>query len=486
MAKFNNEEWNEEAYNKLYNTYNQKSGNRIVVNSLDKKTALEHPEFATSMFEDKLGYLNAQDKNNTAKMQEYNNALNMTRRQHGYTLGSDGNTPTLYNDPKLDTSISTQKPADYVSKYKNKIDSLYNTIANSKFSYDVNSDPSYQAYKAAYVRDGNRAMQDTLGEALGSSGFAGSSYANTAATQANDYYMSQLNDKVPELYQQAYARYQDELANKNQNLNTLMNLENNDYSRYRDLINDYNNDREFEWNQKQAQYAADRYTSDQQKNDARYEANQLTEARQNEIANQLAREQMKNDAKAQEMASLLDWFKVKGYGYDPTTGGIVQGLDYTKTMGVDQFGNPTLDNLKYQSDDYNTKTDLAIKDYTARNNAGIGWANAQTNRNNAETNRMNAETNKTNATTNRMKATSGISDTNLKNSRTALDRVVKNNSYTTLDMNGKQITKNKLTDNQVKQEQALILKNLYDTGQLTAAEVTRLTDEYGLNSVSIK
>lgn len=479
MAKFNNEEWNEEAYNKLYNTYNQKAGGRIVLNDLDKQYALKDRNFATATFQNKTNYLNAQDSGDTAKMQEANNAQNMTRRQYGYTLGSDGNTPTLYNDPKLDTSISTQKPADYVSKYKNKIDSLYNTIANSKFSYDVNSDPSYQAYKAAYVRDGNRAMQDTLGEALGSSGFAGSSYANTAATQANDYYMSQLNDKVPELYQQAYARYQDELANKNQNLNTLMNLENNDYSRYRDLINDYNNDRGFEWNQKQAQYAADQYTSEQQKNDAKYEADQIANAKQTEIANKLAQQEFELKVQQQGFDNAIKWLETAGYGYNPWTGEVVTSLDYNKTMGYDQFGNPTLDYRKYQSDDEYKKAKAAIEKYTAENNAGIGWANAQTNRNNAETNRMNAETNKT-------KTASGISETNLKNTRTALDRVVKNNSYTTLDMNGKQITKNKMNDDEIKLAQARIIDNQYHTGQITKEEVARLTNEYELNKVDLK
>ncbi len=84
------------------------------------------------------------------------------------------------------------------------------------FSYQPESDPVYQAYRKQYLREGRRAAQDALGEAAAMTGGIPSSYAAAAASQAGDYYASQLSDKVPELYQQAYNRYANELKQWNQ------------------------------------------------------------------------------------------------------------------------------------------------------------------------------------------------------------------------------------------------------------------------------
>ena len=87
------------------------------------------------------------------------------------------------------------------------------------FSYDLESDPVWQAYKKQYTREGQRATQDALGTTAASTGGIPSSYATAAATQAGDYYAAQMTDKVPELYQQAYNRYLNELSQWNADRN---------------------------------------------------------------------------------------------------------------------------------------------------------------------------------------------------------------------------------------------------------------------------
>lgn len=84
------------------------------------------------------------------------------------------------------------------------------------FSYQTENDPVYQAYRKQHLREGRRATQNTLGEAAAMTGGIPSSYAAAAASQAGDYYAAQLSDKVPELYQQAYNRYANELNQWNQ------------------------------------------------------------------------------------------------------------------------------------------------------------------------------------------------------------------------------------------------------------------------------
>ncbi len=82
--------------------------------------------------------------------------------------------------------------------------------APSGFSYDPESDPVYRSFRKQYIREGRRSAEDTLGIASAASGGIPSSYAVSAASQAGNYYASQLADRVPELERQAYDRYLDD------------------------------------------------------------------------------------------------------------------------------------------------------------------------------------------------------------------------------------------------------------------------------------
>ena len=111
----------------------------------------------------------------------------------------------------MNTGVVAQQPT-YQSAYDAQIDALLNQYLNrEKFSYDAESDPLYQQYRDIYTREGNRSMNDTLAAAAAGAGGM-SSYAMTAAQQANNYYMAQLGDKIPELQQLAYEMYMDDLG----------------------------------------------------------------------------------------------------------------------------------------------------------------------------------------------------------------------------------------------------------------------------------
>ena len=81
--------------------------------------------------------------------------------------------------------IENQKPGAYESQYSNQIDELLNSILNREdFTYDINADPLYNQYREQYVREGNNAMRDTMGQAAGLTGGYGSSYSGIAGSQA--------------------------------------------------------------------------------------------------------------------------------------------------------------------------------------------------------------------------------------------------------------------------------------------------------------
>ncbi len=78
------------------------------------------------------------------------------------------------------------------------------------FSYDYTKDPTYQHYRNRYTVEGRRAMEDTVGVVTSLTGGYGNSYAQTAGQQSYRQYLQRLNDVIPELYDNAYRRYQAE------------------------------------------------------------------------------------------------------------------------------------------------------------------------------------------------------------------------------------------------------------------------------------
>lgn len=156
--------------------------------------------------------------------------------------------------------FSYEAAPTYTSRYQNQIDDLTRQILNREaFSYDPEKDPTYQQYKESYTRNGERAMQDTLGQVSARTGGLASSYAGSAAQQTYDNYMGALADKIPELKQLAYSMYQDEGNTQRANLEMLVALEQGDYAKYADLLAQYNTDRSFDYGVHRDNISDERY-----------------------------------------------------------------------------------------------------------------------------------------------------------------------------------------------------------------------------------
>lgn len=181
------------------------------------------------------------------------------RKQYGYSGDTNGGAYLPFGERSgngfsgqqgggFSGSFSYDAAPEYVSRYQDQINSLSQEIlGRAPFSYDYNNDPNYQQYAESYTKNGQRAMQDTLGQMAARTGGLASSYAGSAAQQSYNNYMSDLAAKIPELYQLAYSMYQDEGDRKMDQLSMLQALENNDYARYNDLLSQYNNDRNFQY-----------------------------------------------------------------------------------------------------------------------------------------------------------------------------------------------------------------------------------------------
>ena len=133
------------------------------------------------------------------------------------------------------------KPGAYQSQWQASLDEIMNKILNrEEFSYDLNADALYQQYKDQYTMQGQQAMMDTMGQAQAMTGGYGSSYAQSVGQQAYQGYMQQLNNMVPELYQLALDRYNQEGQDMYNQYGLIADRENQDYGRYRDSVADWN------------------------------------------------------------------------------------------------------------------------------------------------------------------------------------------------------------------------------------------------------
>lgn len=226
----------------------------------DLDTAKKYPEFGYSI----LGLKQDIHKATTPEAKLLaNEAANQLRSSYGgYTGGpqgadyiSDGKIPNQI-DSVLDQinnfgSFSFDQDAPvYNNQYAEQQQALLDAIINRPdFSWSKENDPQWSSYKKSYLREGDRATANALGQAAAASGGRPSTAAVTAATQAGDYYATQLNDIIPTLYQQAYDQYLNEYNMSLQDLNAVNNQEQLDYAKYLDQLGQYNTDRNFAFNQ---------------------------------------------------------------------------------------------------------------------------------------------------------------------------------------------------------------------------------------------
>lgn len=106
-------------------------------------------------------------------------------------------------------SVAAARPGAYQSSFEEELLRLYDELVQRPgFSYDPQQDAAYHSYAAIYEKAGRQAMEDTLGKGAALTGGYDSSYAQNAAQQAYHGYLQQLAALLPELEENARARYE--------------------------------------------------------------------------------------------------------------------------------------------------------------------------------------------------------------------------------------------------------------------------------------
>ena len=222
----------------------------------DLETAQRYPEFGLSILSLKKDYHDAATDEQRLLANE---AANQLRSSYGnYRGGDDGS--RYYSQGKIPGQIDAildqinnfgsfsfdQEAPVYDNQYAEQQQALLDAILNRPdFTWSKETDPLWGSYKKSYLREGDRATANALAQASAASGGRPSTAAVTAATQAGDYYATQLGDIIPTLYQQAYDRYLNEYSMMLQDLGAVNTQEQLDYAKYLDQLTQYNTDRNF-------------------------------------------------------------------------------------------------------------------------------------------------------------------------------------------------------------------------------------------------
>lgn len=265
------------SYNDFVSAAN-KAGLMKEFSEADLRTAQRYPEFGMSI----LGFKQDIHKAATpeAKLLAHQSAEELRKSYGSYSGGQRGD-QYLYSGRTAGTAsdildqIAGFQPAEnpyktqyqaaldkigsfgefsygeaptYSNQYQEQQKALLDAIINREdFSWSKDTDPLWPVYKKEYLREGERATADALGQAAAASGGRPSTAAVTAATQAGDYYATKLNDVIPTLYQQAYDKYLNEYQMKLSDLGAVNGQEQLDYAKYLDQMGQYNTDRGFSY-----------------------------------------------------------------------------------------------------------------------------------------------------------------------------------------------------------------------------------------------
>lgn len=152
------------------------------------------------------------------------------------------------NDPVYQQAVQNQQQVqaqepEYKGTYDQQVKDLWDQVMNQKdFSYDLNGDALWQQYKDQYTTQGKLAMLDAMGQAAALTGGYGSSYSQTAGQQAYQGHLQQLNDRVPELYQLALQKYNNDQAMLKDKLSVTQQMQADEYGKYQDAMSQHNID----------------------------------------------------------------------------------------------------------------------------------------------------------------------------------------------------------------------------------------------------
>jgi hypothetical protein len=144
-------------------------------------------------------------------------------------------TDAITNAPPI--SMPGYSAPTYNPQYDAQIDELLNKLLNREpFEYNEELDPLYQQYKDMYTKQGQLAMEDTMGQAAALTGGYSSTYSQAVGQQMYNAYLNKVQEMLPEFYDRAYGQYQDEGTNLKNLYSMYIDRDQVDFQRYQQEV----------------------------------------------------------------------------------------------------------------------------------------------------------------------------------------------------------------------------------------------------------
>ena len=189
----------------------------------DLELAKSNPEAGKKLMGFKIDYNNATTDEARATANASANAVRKAGAQ--YHGGVDGLGTEKIPETTQPGYSDLSKDDEYIAK-RNEL-----MAPREEFSYDADKDERMKSYERQYKSAMELAGSDALARTAAASGGRISSAAARAATQAEAEYMAALADKSVELEEDAYSRWLTEQQLKQQDLENLRAVHNEDYER---------------------------------------------------------------------------------------------------------------------------------------------------------------------------------------------------------------------------------------------------------------
>lgn len=155
--------------------------------------------------------------------------------------------------PQLSGWQAIQQPQSYADKTKSSMAALegytrytdpYNTNSIRReldnFSYNPQTDPTYQSYADMYGRQSQAAQGQTMANLTALSGGRNNSWASAATAQVGQAYAQKTSDMIPQLAQQAYEKLLQRYNIQAQESDRAYGRYGDDFNRQQSMANMYN------------------------------------------------------------------------------------------------------------------------------------------------------------------------------------------------------------------------------------------------------
>lgn len=190
-----------------------------------------------------------------------------SRNKYLRTAGQRKKFNALYGlTKKSENKVNSLLKKGFKNPYASQLKNVVNQIKNKKFEYDLNADQLYKQYAEQYQAMGQRAMEEAQAEATALTGGYANSNAATQGQKAYNSYIQEMQKIVPQLYSQARADFDNEMAGLYNEANLYSGLGDNAFNEWTAKVQNAMANRDYNYNKSNNYYNSTQYSDNRSTN----------------------------------------------------------------------------------------------------------------------------------------------------------------------------------------------------------------------------